>query len=688
MARGRTFALIVSFVSFAATLSAQLPAPAVTRLAVLKAEDRRAASASDLAVIRAGTRSGDPQTVRAAVRALGRLERPALVADILPFLKYSLPEIRSEAAAALGQALNGAKSGAAGTAASTVIDALAARLGVEDEAGVRSVIFESLGRTAVTAPQAERVESMLADGASHETSIDGRLGIASGFEALVRLHRRDHSPSPAAVDAMRSMIAASPAANRLPPDPFRDVRVRRLALEALVAAEAVDEPTLARAIRDPDPQVRRLAMRAAAASGPGSMGALSAGFSDVSPMVRIEALRSARGAGAAIVCPAAVAAASDRDTQVALTAIDQLAVCGEFPDAIGLLERLVNEAPDAGAARAWHRAAHALVALAAAAPDRSPAPLGRSAISRPWQMRMYAARAAAAVPDKALLEKLAADDEDNVREAAVEGLTKVAGHAADAVYVSQLGRSGYQVLRAAAIALDGASDPDRAVPALQSAYERLVAEGRDNSHDARDAIQKTLAGLLGRGTSGGDVKPAARHAAAAPRSKSPAVAAATRQSGGTASDLNADDLRRLAIARVRVTMRGIGTFELMLFASEAPATVLRFARLAEAGYYNGLSFHRVVPNFVVQGGSPGANEYIGDAVFMRDEVGQWPHVRGAVGISTRGRDTGDAQIFIDLVDNPRLNHQYTVFAQVLNGMDVVDRILEGDVIESVEVVAR
>ena len=66
---------------------------------------------------------------------------------------------------------------------------------------------------------------------------------------------------------------------------------------------------------------------------------------------------------------------------------------------------------------------------------------------------------------------------------------------------------------------------------------------------------------------------------------------------------------------------------------------------------------------------------------MRDEVGLWPHVRGAVGISTRGRDTGDAQIFIDLVDNPRLDHEYTVFAQVLNGIDVVDQILEGDVIE-------
>jgi cyclophilin family peptidyl-prolyl cis-trans isomerase len=115
--------------------------------------------------------------------------------------------------------------------------------------------------------------------------------------------------------------------------------------------------------------------------------------------------------------------------------------------------------------------------------------------------------------------------------------------------------------------------------------------------------------------------------------------------------------------------------------------VLRFAHLAASGYYNGLTFHRVVPNFVIQGGSPGANEYIGDAAFMRDEVGTWPHVRGAVGISTRGRDTGDAQIFIDLVDNPRLDHDFTVFAQVLSGMDVVDAILEGDVIDRIEIVA-
>ena len=193
--------------------------------------------------------------------------------------------------------------------------------------------------------------------------------------------------------------------------------------------------------------------------------------------------------------------------------------------------------------------------------------------------------------------------------------------------------------------------------------QRLDAEGHDNSRDARVAIVDALHAL---------------------NVQAPAIKP-VRQAQ-VASELNAEDLRRLASARARITIRDVGVFELALFTSEAPATVTRFARLAESGYYNGLTFHRVVPNFVIQGGSPGANEYIGDAAFMRDEVGLWPHVRGAVGISTRGRDTGDAQIFIDLVDNPRLDHEYTVFAQVLNGMDVVDRILEGDVIERIEIV--
>jgi cyclophilin family peptidyl-prolyl cis-trans isomerase len=131
---------------------------------------------------------------------------------------------------------------------------------------------------------------------------------------------------------------------------------------------------------------------------------------------------------------------------------------------------------------------------------------------------------------------------------------------------------------------------------------------------------------------------------------------------------------------------GGGTFDLQLDGDLAPMTVARVLQLVRRRYYDGLTFHRVVPNFVVQGGSPGMNEYVGDGPFMRDEVSLAHHDRYTVGTSTRGRDTGDAQFFINLVDNYRLDHDYTVFGKVVTGVNVVDRILEGDVMQSVRIV--
>ena len=145
-------------------------------------------------------------------------------------------------------------------------------------------------------------------------------------------------------------------------------------------------------------------------------------------------------------------------------------------------------------------------------------------------------------------------------------------------------------------------------------------------------------------------------------------------------------LEKVRRQRLRITMAGGGVIEMRLLADEASATVLRVTQLAARGYYNGLTFHRVEPTFVLQGGSPGANEYMGDGPYMRDEPGV-AHNRGTVGISTRGRDTGDAQLFVNLVDSPRLDHAYTVFAVVERGMDVADRVLEGDVMTRVELVA-
>jgi cyclophilin family peptidyl-prolyl cis-trans isomerase len=402
-------------------------------------------------------------------------------------------------------------------------------------------------------------------------------------------------------------------------------------------------------------------MRAAAVSGTGT-GVLARGLRDSTPMVRLEALKgffARRDDGA---CDTFVAAATDVEMQVALVAIDQLAVCPGHAAGVKLLESTANDLSGAGSARGWHRAAHAIAALASAAPARAVAAVGQYTESTRWQLRVYAARAAATLGNRQLLERLAADVHDNVVEAAIAGLAKVAGHEEDALYIQALSRTGYQAIRAAALALDGTPNTDDAVPALKAAWARLSEENHANSSDTRAAVGATLTRL-----------------GAPPAAAKPTPPAAE-------SVLTTAELRRLAAPRARVTIQDLGSFDIALFTSEAPLTVLRFASLAESGYYKGLTFHRVVPNFVVQGGSPAANELVGTSEFMRDEVGLWPHVRGAVGLSTRGRDTGDGQFFIDLIDNPRFDHDYTVFAQVLNGLEVIDRILEGDVIERIEIV--
>ena len=111
----------------------------------------------------------------------------------------------------------------------------------------------------------------------------------------------------------------------------------------------------------------------------------------------------------------------------------------------------------------------------------------------------------------------------------------------------------------------------------------------------------------------------------------------------------------------------------------------RISQLIRDKYYDGLTFHRVVPNFVIQGGSPGANEYAGAARFMRDELSERAHARGTVGLSTRGHHTGDAQIFVNLADNRILDLEYTVIGEVKpEQMPVVDAIQEGTRITRVQ----
>ena len=140
--------------------------------------------------------------------------------------------------------------------------------------------------------------------------------------------------------------------------------------------------------------------------------------------------------------------------------------------------------------------------------------------------------------------------------------------------------------------------------------------------------------------------------------------------------------------RLRVTLAdssGGGSFTVKLRGDVAPLMAARVLALARSGYYNGRMWHRVEHDFVIQGGG-GGSEYVGFPRFFRDELGTVPHARGTVGMSTRGHDTGDAQWFVNLRDNFRLNGDYTVFGEVVDGIDVVDGVLQGDVIARIDVV--
>src|SRR5262245_7249866 len=128
-----------------------------------------------------------------------------------------------------------------------------------------------------------------------------------------------------------------------------------------------------------------------------------------------------------------------------------------------------------------------------------------------------------------------------------------------------------------------------------------------------------------------------------------------------------------------------GRIRIELFPQDAPITVDSFITLARRGFFNGVTFHRVVPNFVIQGGDPRGDGEGGPGYQIRCEINTRPYVRGAVGMALSGKDTGGSQFFITHSPQPHLDGGYTVFGQVVGGLEVVDSITRGDVIRRVEI---
>jgi peptidylprolyl isomerase/peptidyl-prolyl cis-trans isomerase B (cyclophilin B) len=123
------------------------------------------------------------------------------------------------------------------------------------------------------------------------------------------------------------------------------------------------------------------------------------------------------------------------------------------------------------------------------------------------------------------------------------------------------------------------------------------------------------------------------------------------------------------------------------FPADAPKTVENFVTLAKKGFYNGLTFHRVVPDFVVQGGDPKGNGTGGPGYTIAAEFNKNKHVRGAVAMArSQHPDSAGSQFYICYGNTPHLDGNYTVFGKVTSGMEHVDRIKQGDRMKTVAIV--
>jgi len=604
---------------------AQVPADR----AILDLEHSRAPGSSALQRLAA---SGTTRQRQLAARALGRLEDPAAAGALMPLLTAPESVVRLAAVGAMAQ-----------LRAPFDYERL---LRTERVPSVRAAVYEAAGRVK---EGSAALDVLLARGLSESTT-PAQMGAARGIESRVRLAAADYPPPQALLDALAAAFERS-----------SDPTVRQLALLSLTRAKAMTPSLIAAAMADANPEVRRLAASQDEARA----------MRDSSPMVRYAAV-SASGD-----CALLLAATSDASEMVALAAIERIGRRSSC-DATAI-------APLVRSPRGWRIRAQALVWARFDSVEARR--LRREfATDTVWQVRVAAAQLAKRDGDTEVLALLARDANPNV---ALVALTTVT----EAVRNLRSDHAGLLIASAEILQKGGAEVlPNTA--RVVATFRRLTQDGSMTLRDPRVALLTVLGALPDTAVTS-VLTDALSDRDPAIAAKAASVLSARTRAGVTPLTTQlpippippAPYIAALKGAQAIITMKGLGTIVVDLLVEEAPVTVGVFAQLAESGQYDGLTFHRIVSNFVIQGGSPGADEYDGRTrEFMRDEVGYARNARGSIGISTRGRDTGDGQIYFNLVDNYRLDRDYTVLAMIRSGLDVMDRVQEGDVIERIQIV--
>jgi cyclophilin family peptidyl-prolyl cis-trans isomerase/HEAT repeat protein len=451
-------------------------------------------------------------------------------------------------------------------------------------------------------------------------------------------------------------------------------------------------PTLRALLADPSPRIRAWAARALGiVGGEEDLAALRPLLDDGDPGPLIQALRSGKalaGGKAKPIpdwAPRLRALLDDPRPGVRTSAIEAAGVWGstELNDALAA-RAAEGEAGERGAA---------LVALAAGKAPKAIELATAAAGSQDDALRTRAAEAAGAIglpAAAAVIEKLAGDPSPRVRSAALS-----AWLTADP--------------KASEVARKALTDPDPAVRgvALDWLAEHPVVPLED--------LGAALPGVYQEGTQEeglAAVRAVAARAEGEPRERGAGIALLEKLStggpyvlrraageslgklGGKVPALEpAERVKDVALYReivqrtraprtVEIRTRR-GTVTVRLACPRAPLTCLNFLNLAGQGFFDGLSFHRVVPDFVVQGGDPKGDGTGGPGYAVRDEINRLRYDRGVVGMALAGPDTGGSQFFITLSPQPHLDGGYTAFGEVIAGGEVLDRIQLGDRIEKV-----
>lgn len=131
-----------------------------------------------------------------------------------------------------------------------------------------------------------------------------------------------------------------------------------------------------------------------------------------------------------------------------------------------------------------------------------------------------------------------------------------------------------------------------------------------------------------------------------------------------------------------------GKVVIEMFEKEAPNTVANFEKLAGEGYYDGLTFHRVIQGFMAQGGCPQGTGTGGPGYSINCEINPNKHLRGSLSMAHRGPNTGGSQFFICYEPQPHLDGVHTVFGRVIEGMEVIDQVKQGDKMNKVTVISE